>query len=71
MQTGSHSFISRQNLIEDAIAYIEDNLQDTLSVPQLAAQIYLSPDYFRKVFKEATGLSPIVYINSRRLAQSK
>ncbi len=49
--------LSRENceMVKKAIAYIQENYHLTLSVDEVAAKVFLGPDYFRKLFKKVTG----------------
>ena len=51
--------------------FIETNLQQKLSIVQLAAIVHLSPFHFARAFKQATGFSPHNYIIQRRLERAK
>ncbi len=67
----SEEFTStKKTLVKDAILYIENHLSDSISFSEIAAQSYLSPNYFRTLFKEATGLSPVDYLNRLRITTS-
>lgn len=63
-------FNEKRNMLADTLRYIDQNFADGLEVRQLASKSYLSPDYFRKVFKEVTGLPPIEYINNMRMSRA-
>lgn len=63
-------FKEKRNMLADALSYIEKNFGKELKVKQLASKVYMSPDYFRKVFKETTGLLPIDYINKIRMSKA-
>lgn len=54
--------------IKNAIKYIEANLTNELNIAQIAAQAYLSPFYFQKVFRVACGFTVGEYIRQRRLS---
>ena len=58
-------------LVEDAIAYIALNIQENLSIDKIAQKVFLSPDYFRRLFKDATGMSPIKYMNNLRISKAE
>ncbi len=58
-------------LVEEAMAYIAANLQEELSIQKIAERSFLSPDYFRRLFKQETGSSPIKYINQLRVEKAK
>lgn len=58
--------------ISVAIAYIEENLNDeTLSISSVASQIYLSPVYFGRVFKNTKKISFKQYVLKRRMEFAK
>lgn len=49
--------------ISPAIAYVEQNYTKPISVETLANLCFLSPSRFYYLFKQQTGISPIVYKN--------
>lgn len=54
-----------------AFAFIEKNLADrSLNLKAISRTAYLSEVQFRKVFKDATGLSPAKFIQRRRVERS-
>ena len=53
-----------------AIRLIEDARYDVPTVAQLAAAVELSPDYFLRLFRDATGRTPIEYMRDNRLDQA-
>jgi AraC-like DNA-binding protein len=57
-------------LLQDTLEYISSHLQEDLSINKLAARAYFSPHHFRKVFKEYTGLTPLEYINRKRIVRA-
>lgn len=69
--TLSEEFYSpKKALVRDAIVFIEAHLAEPIHFDQIAKNSYLSPNYFRTVFKEATGLSPVDYLNMLRIVKS-
>lgn len=54
--------LTRQKLLR-AVEYIQDQLGKDLTVSRIAKAISMSPSYFTRLFKEATGqiASPICY----------
>lgn len=54
-------------LIENAIKYIEENLEDQLTLDGLSQRCYLSKYYFHRIFSAVMGCSLKEYINQRRL----
>lgn len=57
--------------LTDLCAYIDEHLDQPLSVGILAAQIPLSPSHFSKIFRRYMGFSPYDYIRSRRITRAK
>jgi AraC family L-rhamnose operon regulatory protein RhaS len=53
-----------------ALEYIEDYYTEGILVEEIAAFIGLSPDYFSRMFKQFTGLTPVEYIRYVRLAKA-
>ncbi len=53
--------------IQPALDYLDQNLFEEVNVEYLASLCYLSPSRFYLCFKEATGVSPIVYKNRLRI----
>lgn len=56
-----HSKYSK--LLSNVLTVIGNNVQENYSVQTLADMVDLSPSYFRTIFKEYTGFSPIQYQN--------
>jgi AraC family transcriptional regulator len=53
------------------IEYIQEHLDQNLSLDLLASLINISPHYFACLFKQSTGKSPHKYITNCRLEKSK
>ena len=58
------------SMIMDALAFIESHYAEPISFDQIAAGSYLSPNYFRTMFKKVTGFSPMDYLNRLRIIKS-
>ncbi len=50
-----------------AVRFIHDNLNRPLPLPEIAAQVYLSPRHLSRVFLRFTGKSPAHYITHARM----
>ncbi|MDH4441547.1 MAG: AraC family transcriptional regulator [Rhizobium sp.] len=59
---------ARRNRVID---YVEENLEDDLTVPELAEVACLSRYHFARSFKAALGQSPSDYVATRRLAHGQ
>lgn len=67
-QTIGYVKTGRQNeKIQHLLSYINAHITDSLSVPSLAEQLCISPDYLMHLFKEETGYSIGQYITLKRL----
>lgn len=53
------------------IQYIDQNIDQQLSVKELAAVLHLSPKYFCNMFSSVMGLGPAAYVNQRRILLAK
>jgi len=53
--------------IERVKAFVEANLGRDLSLQVVAEQVHLHPRYLSQLFKEATGVNFVDYVNRRRL----
>ncbi|GCE19198.1 AraC family transcriptional regulator [Dictyobacter kobayashii] len=49
------------------LRFCEENYHEALSVPQLAARMFLSPSRFSEIFSQEVGMSPAAYIKQLRL----
>lgn len=53
------------------LAYIEDHLEQTLTLATLAAVAQISPAHFARLFKQATGHTPHQYVITCRMVYAK
>lgn len=61
---------SHQLLVEKAIEYMQENFKDHINLDEIVSGIFLSKDYFRQLFKKATGTSISSYIQELRIAEA-
>ena len=65
--------VSRTNVehhtdkIKPAISYMEEHFASEISLSQLAHECSMSPNYFCKSFKSATGQTPVEYLTTYRI----
>ncbi len=57
--------------LEKSIEYIKDNLRSKMTVKQLSDMCSISETYYRRLFKKEFGLSPVEYINNKRILMAK
>lgn len=63
---------AKRRHMEDALKYIDKNLSnEALSVAEIAAAVHMSVTNFRRTFKEAFNMSPMRYINMKRISRAK
>lgn len=59
------------NTVKEAQSYMEDNFSESVSVEALAADLGISQRHFVRRFKNATGDSPLVYLQRVRIEAAK
>lgn len=57
--------------VKKIVNYLNENYEHKISLDQIAHNMYLSPVYISKIFKEETGESPINYLIKIRLEKAK
>lgn len=57
--------------LQQVLDYIDDHLNQDLTLPELSALIPMSSSYFSSSFKQSTGFSPYQYVIHRRIEQAK
>lgn len=62
--------MSSRPITENILSYIENHLDNALSLEKIAEELNYSRFYIARVFKEDTGLPLYQYIRSRRLNES-
>lgn len=66
-------FASRDKkaIVQSLIDYMSSHYMEAISLENISKNMYLSPIYISKIFKEETGSSPINYLIQIRLAKAK
>lgn len=64
----SARFTSRH--YQRVLSYVQERLDQTISVDQLAAEVGMSPSHFSRVFKETLGSTPMQYVMAYRIEQA-
>ncbi len=57
--------------IEKGIRYLQTNEDQSLYLDEVAAMCYVTPAYFRRMFKAYMGMSPSEYRSRRRIERAK
>ena len=63
--------INYDNCIANVLSYIDENFTKHLNVVKLSKMCNFHPNYFIRRFKSVTGLTPIAYINNRRISAAQ
>ncbi len=61
---------AHQKIIAEVLIYIEKNLAENLDFNDLAEKYSFSQNYFRKIFRDVTGFSPVSYVNRLRVVRA-
>jgi AraC family transcriptional regulator len=59
------------NAIRQILDYINDRLEENLSLLELAAVVRMSPHYFSALFKQSIGISPYQYVIRCRVQRAE
>lgn len=62
---------NKSYVVKKIINYLNENYESKISLDKIARNMYLSPVYISKIFKEETGESPINYLIHIRLEKAK
>ena len=69
-QLGQHCISERLDLAR-LDAWLDQHLADEIRVEQLASLCALSPGHFHSCFRELTGVTPLAYVQRRRLEHAR
>jgi AraC-like DNA-binding protein len=61
---------TKPDFISKAISYMQQSLNQSISVEEIARHVNYSVSYFHSVFKEKTGFSPIHYFNHLKIQRA-
>ena len=57
--------------LREAVSYINEHLDQNLTLAEIAAVVRMSPNYFACLFKQSTGLTPHQYVMQCRIEKAK
>lgn len=61
----------QEELVEKLVQLIHDKLQESLTLADMAAKLYVSPFYLQKCFTKIMKLSPAKYVTLQRIKTAK
>lgn len=62
---------NRYKCISEGISYLENDVQQSLSIEEIAQLCHVSATYFRLLFKEYSGVSPVQFRIQKKLETAK
>lgn len=62
---------SLNNSVSKAVAFIDKNLKEELTLGMISDYVHLSKFHFSRIFRETTGMSPFRYITECRITKAK
>ena len=63
--------VKHANVIHHATQYIRAHYAEKITLDNVAREVYLSPTYFSRIFRQETGVTFNAYLNAVRIEQSK
>ncbi|RKP46745.1 DNA-binding response regulator [Cohnella endophytica] len=60
-----------KGIIKTALRYMEENYARDLSLAEVAAVVYVTPNYLSRIFKEEMGLNFVEWLNRSRVEKAK
>lgn len=63
--------LSYHSQVDDILTYINQNIQNPLTIEDLSNHFYLSTSYLCRIFKSTTGMTINKYITAKRISLSK
>jgi len=60
-----------KGIVTNGIAYAQDHFSESLQVADVAKAVYVTPNYFSKIFKEETGENFTDWLNKFRIEMAK
>lgn len=69
--TNSYTYeYAQSKKIKDAMTYIENNIENRLTLKEIASGVCMAETYFSSVFKKFNGISPWKYITIKRIEKA-
>ena len=64
-------FVGGRVSLAEVLLFCEEHFAEPLSVPQLAALLFVTPQYFSKLFTREVGMPPAAYLRRLRLERAQ
>lgn len=69
--SGNQYIANEKNLIEKIEWYVEDNIDRTIGVSDVASALFMNPDYLSRLFKNEKGISLKEYIIQQKMQSAQ
>lgn len=67
ISTEVHKKTEVQTIIDQAVAYIQQNFKEKLTLQMVASHVFLNPQYFSRIFKKSLGVTYTDYVNNLKI----
>lgn len=61
---------NQKQVVKSTLAYLRKNYQKQISLDELASQVFLSKDYFSRLFRETTGMPTSAFLQKIRVEEA-
>lgn len=62
--------MERKEILIEVVDYIENNLEEKLTIEEMAGEIHISQAHLQRVFRDAFGIPIAEYVRSRKLQRA-
>ena len=59
------------DVLVKTLLYINENIEKKITVEELAGIVFVSKDHFTRIFKKAIGITPVKYINLKKIEKAQ
>ena len=66
----SGEYVAEHPIVEKVSAYIEEHIEETITLEQLAEEVHMSKYHFLRRFKELTGVTVHAFVMNKRLIRA-
>ena len=70
VKTDNPPSLHKSEIIDAALAYLHEHYNMHISVSDLAAHMFLSRDYFSKLFRNVTGMTVTAFLKQLRINEA-
>lgn len=71
LEKADRRLLSEDNRIVKSLRYIRENLGRKISISDLSERCFLSDDHFTRLFRQEMNVTPIDYINRKKMEQAQ